>query len=387
MELEMTSRVANSIAALERILDEIEQGDAPKPDWIRLQARCRLDKLSTAQRERMVQRLHRCVLRGFRASNVQLRSKSALLDYWSTIARNGFHDFSEQGWMKCYDSPFVENYDYVTPYKRKGLAGLDDYLLYTSVLGTLDYTVEDFVNTLLCEKVETIVEPMAGTAEFAHFGHFRHPEFRYVMFDLDEKAQAHVASRDWLAETQREYFIGNVLDESSWKRVRELSVGQSLSYIGKQSHHFFNVKQLLKLIEYGTRYVDYFMLEVPEPTLMNEISEEEDLTRPEMKAAGFELSLLNLPDTEPNPLTNKLSFELVVNDADEQRVLFEYHDWTNWQHPMLVALASLLDLNVFYFHSDDSEFVTVDEKVEDSDCLDNVTFMMFSRHDHPVGAR
>jgi hypothetical protein len=184
----------------------------------------------------------------------------------------------------------------------------------------------------------------------------------------------------------REYFIGDVLEESTWKQVRELSVGQSLSYLGKQSHHFFNAKQLLKLMDHGTRYTDYFMLEVPEPTLMDEMAEEEDLSRPEMKAAGFEVSLSNQAGTEPNPLTNRLSFELVVSDENDRRVLFEYHDWTSWQHPMLVGLASLLDLNVFYFHADDAEFVTVDEKVEDSDCTENVTFMMFTRHDHPAGS-
>jgi hypothetical protein len=385
MEIMTTLRVASSHAALLRLLDEIESGRAPKPDWIRCQAACRLDKFPVATREQIIRRLHGCVLRGFRANNSEIVGKRKRLEYWRSVARNGFHDFSDQGWMKCYDSPFIENYDYITPYLEHGLGKLDDYLLYTSVLGTLDYSVEDFVHTELCDKVETLVEPMAGTAEFSYNGHFRYPNLRYLMFDLDERAIEHVAARPWLPDVDRNYFVGDVLEESSWQKVSELSTGQTLTYIGKQSHHFFGARQLLQLLDFGTRYTDYFMLEVPEPTLMQDMSEDEDLSRPEMEDAGFEVSLVNEGDTEANPLTNRLSFNLEVSDKGARRVLFEYHEWLSWQHPMLMVLAELLDLNVYYFHSEESEFVTVEEKVEDSDCLDNVTFMMFTRHEYPRG--
>jgi len=287
--------------------------------------------------------------------------------------------------MKCFDSPFVENYDYVTPYLDGGLEALDDYLLYTSVLGTLDYTVEDFVHTLLCEKVETIVEPMAGTAEFAYVGHFRHPDFRYVMFDLDEQAQRHVDARRWLPDTERHYFIGDVLDEASWEQAARLGTGRSLTYIGKQSHHFFSAREFLRLLELGTRHTDYFMLEVPEPSLMEDVEEEEDLTRPEMEDAGFHVALINDARSVPNPLTNRLSFNLEVSDPNQKRTLFEYHDWTSWQHPTLVAMADILNLKAYFFHSHEAEFVNVEENVGDSDCLENVTFMIFTRHDHPEG--
>jgi hypothetical protein len=45
-------------------------------------------------------------------------------------------------------------------------------------------------------------------------------------------------------------------------------------------------------------------------------------------------------------------------------------------------MARILDLNVVYFHSDHDEFMCVDdvEEAEESDCLDNVTFMLFTRH-------
>ncbi len=39
-------------------------------------------------------------------------------------------------------------------------------------------------------------------------------------------------------------------------------------------------------------------------------------------------------------------------------------------------------MNVLFYHSELEEFVSVDarEQVEECDCLDNVTFMMFTRH-------
>ena len=40
----------------------------------------------------------------------------------------------------------------------------------------------------MCRNVRTIVEPMAGTAEFCYSGHFRYPDFNYLMIDLDEEA-------------------------------------------------------------------------------------------------------------------------------------------------------------------------------------------------------
>jgi len=39
-------------------------------------------------------------------------------------------------------------------------------------------------------------------------------------------------------------------------------------------------------------------------------------------------------------------------------------------------------LRVHFYHADVEEFISVEdqEQVEESDCLDNVTFMMFTRH-------
>jgi hypothetical protein len=77
-----------------------------------------------------------------------------------------------------------------------------------------------------------------------------------------------------------------------------------------------------------------------------------------------------------------MSFRLEASNARNKKTLFNYHDWTVWSQPTLVAMARILDLNVVYFHSDHDEFMCVDdvEEVEESDCLDNVTFMLFTRH-------
>ena len=178
MEIQEKTKRASSMEALERLLDAIEAGRQPKPDWISLQSHCRLDKLALDKRERLLARLHASVLRGFRANNAAPRGRQARLDYWCSVARAGFNDYSDDGWRKCYDSPFVHDYDYVTPYLKGGIKALDAYEVYSSVLGTHDYGVEDFVTTKECSGVETIVEPMAGTAEFAYHGHFQFPDFR-----------------------------------------------------------------------------------------------------------------------------------------------------------------------------------------------------------------
>jgi len=379
---QQVTRIVRSLDTLLARLDAIETGKEPKPDWIHLQTQCRLDRLRNEELDRIVKRLHQCVLRGFRANNIEIKKRKERRKYWTTIARNGFHDFSELGWMKCYDSPFVENYDYVTPYLEGGIEALDPYLVYSSVLGTHDYGVEDFVTTKLCQGVDTIIEPMSGTAEFCYQGHFRYPQFRYLMLDLDQDARVHVEAKPWLEGTEREYVIADVLDEEIWRRVKSFTASKSLSYIGKQSHHLFDAKQLFRLLEVATNYVDYFMLETPQVSLPSDMDEIDELTRPEMEDAGFEVDLIDEDDGAPNPFTNLMSFSLVASNARRERTLFEYHDWTVWSQPTLVAMARILDLNVVYFNADHEEFLPVDdtEEVEESDCLENVTFMLFTRH-------
>jgi len=380
MEIEMTTRIARSQSALHRLLDEIETGACPKPDWIHLQGDCRLDQMQPDARKHLLARLHACVLRGFRASNARPKSRAKRLAYWRAVAQAGFHDFTEQGWMKNYDSPFVENYDYVGPYLEGGLRALDAYQAYSSVLGTHDFSVEDFINTDLCRDVQTIVEPMAGTAEFAYQGHFRYPQFRYVMFDLDPDAKKHVEAKPWLPDTERHYVVADVLDEAIWQQVKSLTTGMSLCYIGKQSHHFFGAKQLYRLMELATSHVDYFMLEVPEPSLVADLEDEDELTREEMEDAGFQIGLTDKKGFSTNPLTNSLHFQLEAWDKRDRRTLFEYGDWTSWPHHTLVAFAELLDLKSMYFHGDKTEFVPVSEGEHDGDILENVTFMVFTRH-------
>jgi hypothetical protein len=311
---------------------------------------------------------------------VRIKSRAKRLAFWRMVAKAGFHDFTDQGWMKNYDSPWVENYDYIGPYVEGGIDALDAYQVYSSVLGTHDFTVEDFVNTELCRNVRTIVEPMSGTAEFAYQGHFRYPDYVYVMFDLDENAKKHVEAKPWLPDTQRHYVIADVLDEAIWQQVKSLTTGESLCYIGKQSHHFFGAKQLYHLMDVATRHVDYFMLEVPEPSLVSDLEEEDELTREEMENAGFDVALADKQGFSPNPLTNNLHFQLEVWDKTKERTLFEYGNWTSWPHNTLVAFAELLGLRSLYYHGDRTEFVPVAEGANDEDINTNVTFMMFTRH-------
>jgi hypothetical protein len=378
MSFETSVRVANSPQALERLLAGVEAGSRPRPDWIHIQGDCRLDRLAGPALEQLVRRLHGCVLRGFRAGPCHSKQRRARIEFWRRIAANGFHDFSSQGWMKCYDSPFVEDYDHLACYLEGGVSALDPYQIYSAVLGTHDYTVEDFLLTPFCEKVETIVEPMAGTGDFAYFGHFRHPEHRYILFDVDAAARDHVLSRPWLEGSDHRYEVADVLEPSIWRTVKRLTRGRSLSYIGKQSHHFFDARQLYRLLDMGTSHVDYFILETPEPALVSDLDEVDLLTRPEMEDAGFEVALIEQEDRSPNLFTNELGFRLEVWDARERRTLFTYPKWTSWQPPTLVALARLLGLDVFYLNEEAGDFVTVDEG-DHSDALGDVNFMLFTR--------
>jgi hypothetical protein len=381
MSIETTMRVAGSFEALDKLLGDILSGKKLKPDWIRLQGKCRLDNMKPPRRAETLEKLHKCVLRGFKANNVKIGARNRRLDYWRSVAGAGFHDFSEQGWMKCYDSPFVENYDYITPYLKQGLDGLDPYALYSAVLGTFDFTVEDFIDTELCRDVQTIVEPMAGTAEFSYQGHFRYPDFRYAMIDLDPEAKERVLDQPWRPETEKHYIVNDVLDPEIWAQVKSFTIGESLSYIGKQSHHLFDAKQLYNLLDVATRYVDYFMVETPQCSPVVDMGGTDDMTREEMTDAGFEVELVEDDDGEPNPFTNLMHFHLAASDDKSSRKLFSYRDWTVWSQPILTTLGRLLDLNVLYYHSELEEFVSVDEEWDDSDVLENVTFMLFTRRE------
>ena len=373
------TRKARTWKKLGQLLDAIESGVEAKPDWIELDGDADLAKLPEERRAEIVQRLHKTVLRGFRANNARPHGKKGRLAYWTSVAQQGFHDFAEDCWMKCYDSPYVENYDYITPYLEGGLDALDPYQVYSAVLGTWEYSVEDFLDTELCKDVRTIVEPLAGTAELCYAGHFRYPDLRYCMFDLDAEAKKHVEGLRWLPGTNYEFLLGNALDEQVWKDVKGFSEGPSLSYIGKQSQNFFTAKELIAILKWGTTYTDYLMLEVSEPYLCDEEPSIDELTTPEMKAAGFRVALDDAEDKVANPLTNLMHFDLVAWNKQDRRTLFSYHDWIGWQAPSLTAFGRLMDLQVRYYHSEDTEFLSVDDGTETSDCRDNNTFLLFSR--------
>jgi len=372
-------RSATTVDGLERLLGAIERGEAPKPEWIALRGACRLDRLSEAALAALLPRLHRAVLRGLRAPGFEELPRRRRLALWRAVASRGFHDFSDLGWTKSWDSPFVESYDYVGDYLAGGLAALDPFRVYSAVLGTHDFGVHDFVSTELCRGVRTVVEPMAGCADFAYQGHFRHPELRYLMFDLDPKARDHVASLRWRPEADWHYWLGNVLDERVWRRVKRLTTGRSLAYIGKQSHHYLDAPQLLRLLDLGTRYVDFFMLEVQEPALVTDLEDEEDLTRPEMKDAGFQALLVDEPGTRPNPLTHALSFSLQVRDRRGRRDLFHYRGWTSWQPVTLHGMAQLLGLRLLFFDPSHAAFRPVQEAAGSDDAAENVNFLVFTR--------
>jgi hypothetical protein len=203
------------------------------------------------------------------------------------------------------------------------------------------------------------------------------------MVDLDESAQSRVLAQNWLPDTEKHYLHANVLDESVWAQIKSVTTGESLSYIGKQSHHLFSAKELFRLMDVATQHVDYFMLETPQLAPVMEMGGTDDLTRPEMKDAGFEVELIEDPDGEPNPFTNLMHFHLGASDPTGDRKLFEYRNWTVWSQSILVTLARILDLNAFYFHSELHEFVSVEEEWEDCDVEDEVTFMLFTRRELP----
>ncbi|CAM9839963.1 unnamed protein product [Discosporangium mesarthrocarpum] len=371
-------KIAKTFEDLDKLLGRIESGDLKKPDWIRLQGDCDLEDMTEEQRVAFLGRIHQCVLRGFKDACGMPDNRKQRLALWQSIARCGFHDFSELGWTKNYDSPFVENYDYIQAYQTGGIDALDPYKVYSSVLGTFDFGVEDFVDTRMCRNVRTIVEPMAGTAEFCYSGHFRYPDFNYLMIDLDEEAAELVMGQNWLPQAKKEYIVGDVLAPAIWDQVKSKSEGESLAYIGKQSHHFFDAKQMMQLMKVATEHVDYLMLETPQICLVSEMGDTDELTRPEQEDAGFKCELAGEKDGDPNPLTNQLSFRLQATNGRKEKTMFNYHAWTSWAHSTLVAFADLLDLNSFYYHSEREEFTTVREWDDDADCEENVTFMLFT---------
>jgi len=371
-------KIAKTFEDLDKLLGRIERGEIPKPDWIRLQGDCDLEDMTEEQRKSFLARLHACVLRGFKDACGMPDNRKKRLALWQSITRCGFHDFSELGWIKNYDSPFVENYDYIQSYQTGGIDSLDPYKVYSSVLGTFDFGVEDFIETQMCRNVQTIVEPMAGTAEFCYSGHFRYPDFNYLMIDLDEEAAELVMGQNWLPQAKKEYIVGDVLAPAIWDQVKSKSEGESLAYIGKQSHHFFDAKQMMQLMKVATEHVDYLMLETPQICLVSEMGDTDELTRQEQEDAGFKCELAGEKGGDPNPLTNQLSFRLQAANGRKEKTLFSYHGWTSWAHSTLVAFADLLDLSAFYYHSEREEFTSVREWDEDCDCEENVTFMLFT---------
>jgi hypothetical protein len=123
------------------------------------------------------------------------------------------------------------------------------------------------------------------------------------------------------------------------------------------------------------------MVETPQCSPVVDMGGTDDMTREEMEDAGFEVELVEDDDGDPNPFTNLMHFHLAASDDKDSRKLFSYRDWTVWSQPILTTLGRLLDLNVLYYHSELEEFVSVDEEWDDSDVLENVTFMLFTRRE------
>lgn len=376
-------RIVRSRTALDTLIESIAAGEQPRPDWIHLQAEARLDRLDREEWPELLRRIHGVVRRGFRTAELPNDDPDDFVDDWRRITSNGFHDFSAAGWSKCYDSPVVEDYDYIGPSLEGGLDALDPYAVYGSVLGSHDYGVEAFVRTKRCADVRTVIEPMAGSAEFVYQGHFRYPDFRYLMIDLDRDACDRVLAQPWLPETEHHYVVADVLDEDVWKQAKSMSSGPSLAFIGKQSHQLFDVRQLCRLLELGTLHADSLILETPAMSLVGDMDGEEDMSRPEMEAVGLYVGLVDEPGTAPHPYTNRMSFRLEASDESGSRTLFSYPRWTVWSQPTLVALAELQDLHMWFYHSALDEFVPVDSDASETDCHENVTFMLFSRSPGP----
>ena len=379
MQIDLVTRKARTWKGLDRLLAAIERGDEPRPDYIDLGGDVDPGALELDRWEAWLPRLHAGVLRGWRAPRLKIKGRKRFLRWWQATARGGFHDFGADAWMKPYAAAEVTDYDYLRDYQEGGMAALDAYDAYSAVLGTWDYSVEDFLHTEACADVRTIVEPLAGTAEFCYHGHWRYPDLRYVMFDLDADAKRRVEAQPWHPSTQRTFLVGNALDEATWQRVREASDGPSLAYIGKQSQNFFDTPGLMRILDWGTRHTDHLMLEVSEPYLLEDEPTLDDLTRREMKAVGLHVALEDLDDVTPNPLTNHMSFDLVAWDDSARRTLFEYHDWTGWQPATLAALGQLLGLEMRYFHAYETEFLPLDEGLETSDVRETNSFLLFTR--------
>ena len=379
MEISYSEQSVSSWGELDGLLDRIESGQSSMPDWIDLDGKADPTKLDPEAWTQLLGRLHANTLRGFRANGFKIKGKRNRLAYWQRVARAGFHDFAEDEWSKNYGATKITDYDYIRAYQEGGLDAIDPYKVYSAVLGTWEYSIEDFKHTALCRDVETVVEPLAGTAEFSYLGHHRYPDMRYCMFDLDADAKARVERRDWHAQTERKFILGNALDEQVWKDVKSFSRGPSFAYIGKQSQNFFGPKELLEMMKWGTHYCDYLVLEVSEPYLVEDEPTIDEVTRPEMKAVGLHVALDDCEDDLANPLTNRMSFDLVAWDDTARRTLFEYHNWLGWQAPTLTAFGQLADLDVRYFHSEEAEFLPVEEGTDTCDCQDNNTFLLFRK--------
>ena len=129
--------------------------------------------------------------------------------------------------------------------------------------------------------------------------------------------------------------------------------------IGEHDHQHLTHLGIIHQMSRTLDAVDHFILEVPEPSLVSDLPDEDDLSRPEMEDAGFQVALIDEAGTTPNPLTNALSFRLEAWDAKKRRKLFGYGDWISYQHPMLVMMAQLIGLRVLYFDSQMDEFIPV----------------------------
>ena len=131
-------------------------------------------KLTAARREALLPRLERCVLRGLKMPPIAL-PRARRLALWRQIARHGFHDFGEEGFRKCYASPFVEDYDYVADYLRG-----EGYQVLEAADGLEALELERSYGDRIDVLVTDVVMPHVGGVELADRLKHSRPETEVV---------------------------------------------------------------------------------------------------------------------------------------------------------------------------------------------------------------
>lgn len=295
------------------------------------------------------------------------KSKMNSIQFIETVTNSGWDEDSDfDRFLKPYkcDKPFSFNYLGDFPHS-KNINSLDPYAIYNRVLGGPFDFLPTLIDAIGSSKIDTWIELMSGSAKAALSISWAKPDINIILVDLDPTSFEYCSRYPW--NTLPFTFKGDVTKLPVFNKIKTRSSrNSSVSFIGKQSHCFFDYNGILQVIKNASYVSKYLIIECCGVDLSTEnLDDTSDLSTAISNKLGLQFALES--HSRSNPLTWYSSFSLDAIYKESRRVFFGY-PWIISPPYVVANLAKMLGLKVKWLDHNNDTFLPVDNlKIDDVD--------------------